>query len=377
MAGDVVVTFHHGLGEWTAAQVTRLDVDEELADVLDLDWSSPTRPESLEDLGHLRPLTRRAGNWKGERSHCHAPWVLPRSCTVIGTAPPLVERSSQTYGLRWSIGDALSWERLAASGRSDWDDDPTQVSIEGPELQVPDGVDDLAAIRRLHVNDVVRLDGTIIAATFPNLTELRLYGDLCEMTGAAALNQLTSLRELSVTGYFGMTAADALTVEGAPELEYIDLHNVPHEFATAMRRAWRPEAANGTYLSVTGARKPDWVAENKDNPLRDWDQRAGISASAYRKSIAQFKQTRRQILATLDTPPADRTSRMTSIGSAYADAFNAIDLATGDGLIMTEEREELIAAVVEVLEAAAKDRGVDLSSEREALLDGVDATRDW
>jgi hypothetical protein len=376
--GDVVVTFHDQLGEWAAAQVTRLGVDEALADVLDLDWSSPTRPESVADLGELHPLRRHAGNWNGQNSHSHAPWVLPRSCTVIGNTSPLVKRSSDTYGLRWNIGDALNWERLHTSGQIDWDNDPGQVSIEGPEfLLVPDDVEDSAAIRRLVVSGVTHLDAAVIVAAFPNLRELWLFGDLGDLSNAVALNKLGRLRELSITGYFGMTAADALTLDGTPDLEHVDLHNIPHEYATAMRRVWRPEATNGTYLSVTGARKPDWVAENKDNPLRDWDNREGVSETAYRKSVAQFKNTRRQILAALDGGASDKKTLLRSIGEEYGQAFNAIDLATREGLIMTEEREELLAAVAGVIERAAEERGIDLTADARALLDGVDATRDW
>ncbi|WP_369374087.1 hypothetical protein AB1046_07985 [Promicromonospora sp. Populi] len=373
--GDVVVTFHDGLGEWTAAQVTRLDPDEELADVLDLDWSSPTRPDSLADLGVLRPLRRHRGNWNGQHSHSHAPWVLPRSCTVIGGADPLIRRSSDTFGLRWGIGDALSWERLDASGRADEDDEPGKASIKGPGFQVPEEVD--PTTRQLYVSDVEHLDAAILVAAFPNLADLFIYGDLGTMSNAGALNRLTRLRELTITGYFGMAAADCLTVEGTPELEYVDLHNIPHEYATAMRRVWRPEAANGTHLSVTGARKPDWVTENKDNPLRDWDDREGISKTAYKKSLAQFTRTRRQIIEALDDPTSRRAASLTTIGSEYGEAFNAIDLATRDHFIMTEEREELYQAVIGVLEAAAGERGLDLTSEKDALLDGLDATRDW
>ncbi|MFD2029040.1 hypothetical protein [Promicromonospora aerolata] len=376
--GDVVVTLHENLGEWTAAQVTRLDADEELADVLDLDWSSPARPESLADLGVLRPLSRHAGSWNGRRSHCHHPWVLPRSCTVLGNAEPLVPGSSQAFGQGWSVGDALFWERRVARARSDEDPwaEPGRLSVEGPELQVPDGVD-APAVRHLFVNGVARLDAAIVAAAFPNLTTLALHGELGELTNAVALNQLPRLRELSVTGYFGMTAADCATPVRTPELEHVDLHDVPHEYATAMRRVWRPEAAHGTYLSVTGARKPGWVAENRDNPLRDWDGRAGVSKAAYRKSVAQFRRTRRQLLAALDHSPGDRTAAMERIGTEYGEAFNAIDDAASNDLIMTEEREELYAAVTGVLEAAAAERGIELTAEQRALLDGIDAVRDW
>jgi hypothetical protein len=373
--GDVVVTWHADLGEWAAAQVTGLDADEELADVLDLDWSSPTRPETLADLGVLRPLARQAGSWNGRRSHCHYPWVLPRSCTVIGTTAPLVTSPSQSYGLGWGVGDALHRERLAASGRTD-QDDPTKLSIRGAELRVPDDVD-TSTVRRLLVNGVEHLDAAVLAAAFPDLTELRLRGKLGELTGAVALNRLTGLRELSVTGYFGMTAADHVTVASTTELEHVHLHNVPREYATAMRRAWLPEAANGTYLSITGARRPDWFTENKDNPLRDWDTRAGVSKRTYQRSVAQLRETRRQILAALDGAPGDRATALERVGSEYGEAFNAIDEATRAGLIMTQEREELYDAVVGMLNAAAAERGLDVTAERQALIDGVDATRDW
>jgi hypothetical protein len=44
---------------------------------------------------------------------------------------------------------------------------------------------------------------------------------------------------------------------------------------------------------------------------------------------------------------------------------------------MTQEREELYDAVVSLLDAAAAERGLDVTAERQALIDGVDATRDW
>lgn len=376
--GDVVVTFHDSLGEWTAAQITSLDLADELAAVLDLDWSSPTKPESLGDLGPLRPLTRHAGNWNGQHSHCYFPWVLPRSFTVLDNVAPLVTASSQSYGSGWRIGDALYWERLAKRGDDDWDTrtEPDHLSLEGPELRVPDDID-ATTIRELSVQGIARLDAEVLTARFPNLTALRLYGNLGELENAVALNKLIKLRELLLVGYFGMTAVDCLTLDGTPELEDVVMHNVPHEYATAMRRVWRPEATNGTYLYVTGARKPEWVTENKENPLREWDNREGISKTAYKKSLTQFKVTRRQVLTALDEPPSSRLETLRQAGAAYGTAFNAIDLATRDGFIMTEEREELYEALDDILRTAATEQGIDLAAERQALLDGLDATRDW
>jgi hypothetical protein len=48
--GDVVATFCEELQQWTAAQVTDLDIDTGTAGVLDLDWAGP-EPTTLADLG--------------------------------------------------------------------------------------------------------------------------------------------------------------------------------------------------------------------------------------------------------------------------------------------------------------------------------------
>ncbi|MEV0954054.1 hypothetical protein [Promicromonospora sp. NPDC050249] len=93
--------------------------------------------------------------------------------------------------------------------------------------------------------------------------------------------------------------------------------------------------------------------------------------------MAQIRKTRGQILAALDGAPGDRATALERVGAEYGEAFNAIDEATRAGVIMTQEREELYDAVVGMLDTAATERGLDVTTERQALIDGVDATRDW
>jgi hypothetical protein len=147
-----------------------------------------------------------------------------------------------------------------------------------------------------------------------------------------------------------------------PELERISFDGIPAEYATATRSAWRAEAANGVYVDISGARKPEWVAENRDNPLRDWDGREHISPARYRKAVAQYKATRRAILAA-DADPAV----FEQIGRDYADAFNKLN--GRNPFIDTADAEDLVDALSHLVE--------DRPWARDSLYAGIDSVRDW
>lgn len=197
------------------------------------------------------------------------------------------------------------------------------------------------------------------------------------LTNAASLNRLTQLKTLFITNLFGMTSADCLLPANAKHLESLGLHNIPADYAIAMKKAWRPEIPNGTHIEITGARKPDWVAENRNNPLREWDGRDHISSVRYRRSLAQYKSTRRAIRAVLaDDAIADKAAALRQLGQQFGEAFNALD-GTRNPFIETEEREELFAALDFILEEAAADIGDVSTATREQLHAGVESIRSW
>ncbi len=360
------MTYSEELGEWTAAQVTDLDPEWRTAGVLELDWSGP-EPASVEDLGALVPLRLTHHAHNGRLSHCNFEWVLPRSYRVLGTAPVLHDGKSNSYGSGWRVGDQLARQR-----RWDRGDTDTHHRIEwtllGAEIA---GLAAAPEVRSVSVKQIDAVDGGDVAALFPNLTHLSLSGNLGTLSGAAGLNRLRHLRSLFIRDLFGMTAADCLTSAAVPELEMLVLHSVPADYATAMRKAWTPEIPNGTSVDISSPRKPSWVAENRDNPLRDWDGREHISAAQYRKSLAQYKATRRAVLAALAAPGEETAARLTELGRQFGEAFNRLD-AAGDGFIETVEREELFAALDGIVE-----QGRAFDSARRHLTDGVKAVRDW
>jgi hypothetical protein len=176
---------------------------------------------------------------------------------------------------------------------------------------------------------------------------------------------------------FGMVEADCLLPRRVPALESLILVSVPAEYATATRRLWRPEEPQGVYLTVSKPRKPEWLVENLNNPLRDWDGREQISAAIYKKSLAQYRITRRAVLAVLASgDSADiLTSRLVELGEQFGEAFNELDERAG--FIETVEREELYDALDTIITEAAAESGADLAWAREGLTEGCESVRDW
>jgi hypothetical protein len=375
--GDVVVGFCDELGEWVAAQITDLDPEWKTAGVLDLDWSGP-EPSSVTELGQPAVLRLTHHRWTGALSHVNHDWLLPRGCRVIGVMPLLHAFRSASYSRGWRIGRQLALQRRWDAGDQGPWSDPREVTCTGPELNeaLASPSESRPDIWSLTVRDVKSLDCALLAARYPGLAVLSVSGNFGGLTNASSLNQLTSLKRLFINGLLGMGQADCLHPDRVPALELLGLHNIPYEYATMMRARWRPQAPNGTLVDITGARKAEWLAENISNPLREWDGRSHISRARFAKATAQYKATRRAIMATLSADDGDdAASRLTQIGREYAEAFNKLDGRAP--FIETEEREELFAAIDLVLADVQATTGKDLAAARQSLINGVEAARDW
>ncbi|MEU8797356.1 hypothetical protein [Spirillospora sp. NPDC048819] len=375
--GDVVAAFSIALDEWTAAQIIRVDAADERAAVLELDWSGP-EPASAADLGDVAPLRLTHHSWDGALSYCNYEWVLPRSYKVIGALPLLHDEPSRSYSTGWRLGDQLARQRRWDAGVRADAADPWTADYTGAEindlLDRPD--DPHTDIRSLKVGGVESLDCDRLVRRFPNLTDLTLRGELGLLSAAAALNELGSLQRIHIIDLFGMGRDDLLLPRNVPALEALLLYSVPAEYAAAMRSTWRPEMPNGTYVDVHNARTPDWVAENRNNPLRHWDGRAHISGARFKKAVAQYKSTRRAVMAVLSGDPGgDRPARLVEIGRQYGEAFNRLDDRTP--FIETEEREDLFAALDHIVDEAEAAHGPGLAWARESLISGVEDVRDW
>lgn len=374
--GDIVAAYSEALGEWTAAQITDLDIESKTAGVLELDWSG-AEPSSVTELGRLAPLRLTHHNWDGRLSHTNHEWVLPRSHKVVGATGLLHAGHSMSYS-GWNLGQQLAYQRRWDGGdRGPWSD-PRFVATTGEELnRLLDGrQQSRPGILNLRVKAVTTLDCRRLAERYPGLTGLTLSGDFGVLVSAVSLNDVPLLKRLSVTGLFGMEARDCLLPDRVPGLEFLSLYSIPAAYAAAMRARWRLEVANGTLVDITGARRPEWVAENISNPLREWDGRAHISGTRFEQAVNQYKATRRAVMAACAHEVADeRRSMLAELGRAYAEAFNGMD--SRRPFIETVEREELFAALDLIVDEAEAALGVELSAERDSLREGAETAREW
>lgn len=368
--GDIVAVYSDALGAWTASQIIQVKPEIQRATVLELDWHGP-EPASAADLGDVRPLRLTHHSWNNSLAYCHHEWTLPRSFTVIGSLPPLTGDECPAFAMYgWGRGTQLAAQRRWDAGeRGTWED-PKALRSSAVDLQLgrprPDITD-------LTVYGVDTLDCEALVATYPNLTALSLSGSLGVLESAGSLRGLTALSQLYVRELFGMTEADCLPPRDLPVLELLFMYSVPAAYAQAMRKVWRKEAHLGVCVDISGARKPEWVAENANNPLRDWQDREHIPRGSYRKAVEQYKATRTAFAAAVsDDAPAETYF---GIGRDFAERFNMLDAKTF--FIETVERDELFDALMTVVAEAQSASSHELLEERRQLIDGADSVRDW
>jgi len=302
--------------------------------------------------------------------------VLPRSYKVIGSLPLPREARCDSYSTGWDLGVQLALQRRWDRGDRQASGRPGELKLQGSEFNAFLGEHRHRDIWALKVENVKALDCAPLVEALPGVRRLMFSGALGRLENAGQLNRLSSLKELAISNLFGMTKSDVLLPAKVPTLEWLALHTVPREYGAAMRSVWAQELAKGCYTAITGLRTPEWLAENLDNPLRDWDGREHISAAKFRKSVAQYKTTRRAVLAAIADPAAaDFKARLLELGREFGHAFNK--LAKRDDFIETEEREELFAALMAIPKASGSLSDEAASDAGDWLAQGLDETRDW
>jgi hypothetical protein len=337
-------------------------------------WSSTGLVPDLAPwkIGDVKPLVLSHHSQPRRLSYINVTWLLPRGHHVIGQLPLMVDTPSNSYG-GWPRGLQLSMQRRSRSGDfSKWSD-PSEMVLSGADaakLFAEQGRADVGIVA-LRVHSIDELDCQPLVGRFPNLVQLQLHGRLGVLHNAGHLNSLNDLRWLYIYDLFGMTAGEILEPANAPELETLDLYSIPKEYADASRSRWKKEIKHGTDVTITSARKPGWVAENRDNPLRSWDGDEHVSHAIYTKSVSQYKLTRSAVQASLarhiDPDELDQ------IGRDFGLAFNKIDAHST--FIETIEREDLFAALGFIAGELAS--ASDVETVKAALQKGTDVVRDW
>jgi DNA-binding LytR/AlgR family response regulator len=137
-------------------------------------------------------------------------------------------------------------------------------------------------------------------------------------------------------------------------------------------------AAAGLDLQITKARKPEWLAENLDNPFRDWDGREHITAANARKAASLYKRTLSALTGLARRREAEELSAeavreaLETLVRGYTETFNKMDRRAR--FIETVEREKNYLVLVDLLQSInVSGGGADIG----ALVELFDCLRDY
>jgi len=209
-------------------------------------------------------------------------------------------------------------------------------------LPILQGLDRLGA---LSLTGVKEIDLAPVVERFPCLTELRIWGNPGLVTHVQRVAALPQLQMLTFSDIFGFAASDFPSPEQLPNLSSLWMTSVPFDVVSSLRTAYKRATTRGLDLSLSKARKPEWLAENLHNPFRDWDGREHISGTYARKAALAYKNLR---AATHNIDSSmDVAALLTAAVTAYTEAFNLIDRRSK--AIETVEREEIYSVLFNVL----------------------------
>ena len=110
------------------------------------------------------------------------------------------------------------------------------------------------------------------------------------------------------------------------------------------------------------------LRENLNNPLRRWDGSEFVPKSKYTKSVALWKEARRQMMEEARHAELD-FSAVKRIAIDYVEGFNKLDRRSS--FIETEEREDIFNAFEQILDETG------LSEFKEEIMQFIDERRSW
>ena len=223
---------------------------------------------------------------------------------------------------------------------------------------------ELPGLCGLHGIRIKDFDLTGLAATHPHLKELRLWGAPGTVRNFSAVREFRELTNLSTFDLFGFGAAGIPTPEQMPELRWFWMTSLPETAAKAAKQLWKGKP--GMNLRITKPRKPEWLAQNLDNPFRGWDGAEHIPAAAAKKAAGQYRKTRSQLMKLAAEPGEDAQAQALDAVAAYTQTFNKM------GFIETEERDEIYMALRGILDALPGD-----TLQKDALIEKFEELRDF
>lgn len=230
-------------------------------------------------------------------------------------------------------------------------------------------VQGLERLENLHCSGISELDIAEITAAYPRLRELRLWGKPGTLSNFAMMSKFTKLEGLTTNDLFGFSAEDIPVPERLPNLNWFWMSSLPEDAAKRAKQLYKKKA--GLNLWIQKPRKPEWLAQNLDNPFRSWDGQENIPQTTAKKAADLYRKTRAEILKLEQSSPPEAALTAETLVRAYTESFNKMDKRKY--FIETVEREDIYFALTELLELLPKSLQVD----KEKLLQIFDEVRDF
>lgn len=237
------------------------------------------------------------------------------------------------------------------------------------------GLDHLGGLTLYAVKEI---DLETVVARFPDLWFLDLGGKPGILSNLPAIAALAQLQMLSLHDLFGYTAEQFPAPQQLPHLSTLWLSSVPFDVAQTVKKGYKKAAALGLDLSVTQPRKSEWLAENLDNPFRDWDGRDEIAPAKAKKAATAYKALLSATRSVDVSMAADTVqAALSAMVTAYVATFNQIDRrASVIGTIECEEIHEALAGCLNALVVRLGEDG-DALVDMDGLLDLFEELRDF
>lgn len=236
------------------------------------------------------------------------------------------------------------------------------VEFHGTYLKYPS----LNRLSGLYCTGVKEIDFEKLYGDYPELETLRLWGGPGYIRNFASIKKFRRLKEFSTNDLFGFTAEDIPAPEEMENLVWFWMSSLPDDAAKEVRRLYGKRKTQGLDLRIEKARKPEWLAENLDNPFRSWDGEEHIPASSAKRAASQYKKTRKKLLELAGGQEPDVLQSALDAVSEYVRTFNRMRF------IETQEREDIYEALCGILDMLQ-----ETELDTTALLEHFEKNRDF
>ena len=216
------------------------------------------------------------------------------------------------------------------------------------------------------------IDLNSLAATYPSLQTLNLFGQPGKIHNLDALRNLSNLEVFFCFNMFGFDGKDMPLPEELPKVFYLEFDTLPTFAASQLRTKWNH--IDGVVFKLSHTHKPEWFLRNKDNPFCSWNDSEELPRSIASRAEKIYRNAKKEVLLlNSHQDPAVRRLEFIRIIQDFVGAFNTIDAKKL--WFASIEREKIYDAGYELLRTARDHAGIVMPDEEFSSV--FDEKRNW